>query len=171
AAAAQLGAAEPALKDLTSQTEGALAKLVLNQLASLPQPDASQQVWRFDIPFTLAGNPSSAKLEIEREAYREGQGESDSAQDSAPWTVTVELNPPGLGKFGGKVTLHQGAINAFFWSDDPTTADLVRDNLPLLEARLEAAGLKTGRLDASVGVAPASAAKPLSSMPLLDLHA
>lgn len=172
--AASLGATmEPALKNLASQAEGALAKMVLNQLASLPQPDANQQVWRFDIPFTLAGHPESARLEIEREANRDGEGSGQDGSDpeSAPWTVTVELSPPGLGKFGGKVTLHQGAINAFFWSDDPATAELVQDNLPLLQARLEAVGLKTGRLDASMGVAPSSsstAGRP--AMPLLDLH-
>lgn len=161
----------PALKDLTSQTEGALAKLVLNQLASLPQPDANQQIWRFDIPFTLAGHPESARLEIEREAKREDGSRGESAAENTPWTVTVELSPPGLGKFGGKVTLHQGAINAFFWSDDPATAELVQDNLPLLQARLEAAGLKTGRLDASVGVAPSSDANGRPPTPLLDLRA
>lgn len=172
AAVASLGGAtEPALKDLTSQTEGALAKLVLNQLASLPQPDANQQIWRFDIPFTLAGHPESARLEIEREAKREGGSRGESAAENTPWTVTVELSPPGLGKFGGKVTLHQGAINAFFWSDDPVTAELVQDNLPLLQARLEAAGLKTGRLDASVGVAPSSGANGRPPTPLLDLRA
>lgn len=157
---------EPALQDLVSQTEGALAKLVLNQLASLPQTDANQQIWRLDIPFTLAGQPESAKLEIEREANKGGHAQSDHA----PWAVIVELNPPGLGKLGGKLTLSQGTINAFFWSENPTTAALVHDNLPLLQARLEAVGLKTGQLNASIGVSPTSSAqRPRTN--LLDLHA
>lgn len=162
--------AEQSLKDLSDQTEGALAKLVLNQLSSLPQPDANQQVWRLDIPFTLAGQPESAKLEIEREAQEDGS-QASTNPENAPWTVTVEVNPPGLGKLGGKITLHQGAVNAFFWSDTPATAELVRDNLPLLEAKLEAAGLKTGRLDASVGIAPTAETDRRPQPHLLDLRA
>lgn len=164
---------EASLKELSGQAEGALAKLVLNQLSSLPQLDASQQTWRVDIPFTLAGQPESAKLEIEREIHREeGDGEhASSGQEEAAWSVTVELNPPGLGKLGGKITLLQGTVSAYFWSGDPAIAELVHDNLPLLQARLEAVGIKTGRLDAAMGVAPPSESERRQRMRLLDLHA
>ncbi|TAN48195.1 MAG: hypothetical protein EPN21_15485, partial [Methylococcaceae bacterium] len=162
-------ALEPALKALSHQAEGALAKLVLNQLASLPQPDANQQIWRVDIPFTLAGHAESAKLEIEREDQRAArEGEEQGGKPS--WSVTVDLSPPGLGKLGGKLTLYDHTINAFFWSENPITAELIRDNLPLLQARLESVGLKTGELNAAQGVSPHAKDKEPHAN-LLDLRA
>jgi len=142
---------ESELKELLNRTESALAKIVLDQLASAPQPDSTTQNWRLDLPFQNQGRAETASLQISRDGGRQGGGEGDA---SLPWAVTLELKPPGLGTLHSRLTLYRGEVSGVFWSDAPATAELVRQHLDILDFRLRAAGLKTGQLDAAVGTPP-----------------
>lgn len=150
AAVIPAAARESELKDLLNKTESALAKIVLDQLASARQPDSTAQSWRLDLPFQNQGRAETASLKISREGGRQG-GEADANQS---WAVTLELKPPGLGTLHSRLTLYRGEVSGVFWSDAPATAELVRQHLDILDFRLRAAGLKTGQLDAAVGTPP-----------------
>jgi flagellar hook-length control protein FliK len=148
------------LKELLNKTESALAKIVLDQLASAPRPDSTAQSWRLDLPFHNQGQSETASLKISREGGHRNGGE---AERNSPWAVTLELDPPGLGKLYSRLTLLNGELSGVFWSEMPATAELVGQHLDRLDARLRAAGLKTGRLNAAVGAPPepvSSQAKP-----------
>lgn len=142
---------EGELKDLLNKTESALAKIVLDQLASAPQPDSATQSWRLDLPFQNQGRAEAASLTISREG---GHQAGSEAEANLPWAVTLELKPPGLGVLHSRLTLYRGEVSGVFWSDAPATAELVRQHLDILDFRLRAAGLKTGQLDAAVGTPP-----------------
>jgi hypothetical protein len=155
---------DSALDALAQKVEGALARVGLNQLASLPQPDGGQS-WRLEIPCADGDRSNAAKLLIESEQRRQSSGES-----APSWSVNLELSPPGLGAFCARIVLTGGRIDAYLWSDRAGTAGLIQGHREFLRARLEQAGLAVGRLDALEH--PPSPARPeRPAAPLLDLRA
>lgn len=162
-AALNLALENPATaKALLSKTESALARIVLDQLASLPQDHSRQCVWQLEIPFTDGDRTDAAKLRINRE--RKTRQELD--QDH--WSVELELHPPGLGTVHSRITLAGESIDTYFWSDQENTTHLIREHLDLLSARYSQAGLEVGQLSANSGAAP-TGGKPYALLPkLLD---
>lgn len=149
-------------KALLNKTEGAIARIVLDQLASLPQNDGKQNVWQLEIPFTDGQHTGAVKLKINRD------GKARQAGEQANWTVVLELNPPGLGTLHSRISLVGDVIDTYFWSDRQATTALIQDHLDLLFARYTQAGLAVGQLNALDGAPPASA-KPSDSALLPSL--
>jgi hypothetical protein len=147
--------AERGLKDLLKKTEGALAKIMLDQLASLPQNDG-QQAWRLEIPLSAGAHGEFVRLGI-----REERSADVNDGTASGWSVLLELNPPGLGEIQCRINVVGDRIDAFFFSQEALTADLILVNLNLLESRLRQAGLAPTQLDAQVGSFRKSARDPL----------
>jgi len=154
-------------KALLNKTEGAIARIVLDQLASLPQNDGKQNVWQLEIPFTDGRHTDAVKLKINRD------GKARQAGEQSGWTVVLELNPPGLGALHSRISLVGDVIDTYFWSDRQTTTALIQDHLDLLSARYTQAGLAVGQLNALDGAPPSSAKSPDSVLlpSLLDERA
>lgn len=156
------------VRALLHKTEGALAKLALDQLASLPSNDNGPQIWRMEIPFFAAdGRADTLKLKFSKESpARPEKGEET-------WSVLLELNPPGLGPVHGRVALRGGRVDAWLWGDRPDTTRLIRAHLEALAARLRQVGVETGRLEALEQAPPNlfDNAAPLSNLPLLSERA
>lgn len=159
-AAAELPDETAGIRTLQQHTEGALARIVLDQLSSLPQGDGKPMVWQMEIPFTDDGRPDSAKFKIVRE-------QSHAAQPGqAFWSVILEVSPPGLGTIHSRITLCGERVDTYFWSDIDATSSLIEGNLDLLAARMQQAGLQVGELNSLPG-APADAGAttaPLASL-------
>ncbi|MGR9051574.1 MAG: flagellar hook-length control protein FliK [Gammaproteobacteria bacterium] len=149
------------LEELLQKAETGVAKMVLDQLASLPKEDGTQ-IWRFDIPFIKDEKAALLKLAIEREQHRSGPP-GDSA-----WSVTVTITPPNLGTVHCKVSYLDGVVNTHFWSQEGSVARLIENNIEFLRRQLEAAGLKTGLMDAHEGMPAQLAVHGLGSERLLD---
>jgi len=154
-------------KALLNKTEGAIARIVLDQLASLPQNDGKQNVWQLEIPFTDGRHTDAVKLKINRD------GKARQAGGPSDWTVVLELNPPGLGTLHSRISLAGDVIDTYFWSDRQATTALIQDHLDLLSARYAQAGLAVGQLNALDGAPPSSAKSPDSALlpSLLDERA
>ena len=150
------------LELLAHKVEGALARITLDQLASLPQPDGSQ-LWRMEIPFGTGQEGDAAKLLIASEE-REGKAGGRS------WSITLELQPPGLGSFCARILWNGARIDTYLWSDRPETLERMRENTETLRARLQQAGLVVGHL-AALERAPAREKTETAAVPLLDLRA
>ncbi|QSA98833.1 flagellar hook-length control protein FliK [Methylococcus sp. EFPC2] len=161
-----LGTDAPELRNLLLKAEGALARIVLDQLASQPQIDGKQVLWQLQIPYTDGNQAESAKLKILREHIRR------DGREQAFWSVVLELNPPGLGTVHSRISLTGGQIDSYFWSDRPATARLIDAHLDVLAARLQQAGLAIGQLDTLPG-APADihASAPIPPAGLLSERA
>lgn len=150
-------------KALFNKTEGAIARIVLDQLASLPQNDDPQNLWQLEIPFTDGHHTDCVKLKINRES------KANQASDQTNWSVVLELNPPGLGTLHSRISLVGDVIDTYFWSDQPTITALVQEHLDLLSTRYTQVGLTVGQLNALEG-APVNAksSDPLLLPTLLD---
>ena len=153
--------AESLDKSLFNKTEGAIARIVLDQLASLPQNDGKQNTWQIEIPFTDGHHTDSVKLKINPE------NKTNQASDQANWSVVLELNPPGLGTLHSRISLVGDVIDTYFWSDQQTTTALVREHLDLLSTRYTQAGLTVGQLNALEGAPVNDKSSGTSLMPTL----
>lgn len=153
------------LVELLGKVEGAIAKLVLDQLAAAPLEENGKQIWPFELPFLDGHRLDSAKLLICRERAR-----SETGSPSYGWSVMLELHPPALGKIHCKIGLHGEQINTYFWSERKATAELIKAHAMLLDQRLRQAGLQPVHLEVNQG-APPQAASAIPSKPLVDTHA
>lgn len=147
---------------LARKVEGALARISLDQLDSLPKPEGAP-LWRLEIPYTADQHSDTAKLLIS------GEGKRGDGNTGRNWSINLELHPPGLGSFCARIVFAGGKIDTYLWSDQPDTVNLISANSEQLRARLEQAGLAVGHLTA-LAQAPASSRNDTPAVPLLDLR-
>lgn len=152
------------LKNLQHKTENTVAKLVLDQLMSLPKEDNPKQLWIIDIPFIDRQQAESVRIEVQRDKENKQQsGNSD-------WSVNITITPPGLGTIHCIVSYRNDVINTFFKSQNTQTTELIKHNLDYLKNQLEESGLKTGHMDAHDGAqkTPAAHTHQLAGKKLFD---
>jgi uncharacterized protein (UPF0147 family) len=152
------------LKNLQHKTENTVAKLVLDQLMSLPKEDNPKQLWIIDIPFIDRQQAESVRIEVQQDKENKHQS------GNGDWSVNITITPPGLGTIHCIVSYNNGVINTFFKSRNTQTTELIKHNLDYLKNQLEESGLKTGHMDAHDGVQKTPAAHPhqLSGKKLFD---
>jgi flagellar hook-length control protein FliK len=130
---------------LLNKTEGAIARIVVDQLASLPKNDVQQNSWQIQIPYTHGQHTDTVQLNISREP------KPSKGNEKPNWSVVLELNPPGLGKLQSRISLIDDRIDTYFWSDQQAIAALVHANLSQLADSYTEAGLAVGNLNALEG--------------------
>jgi hypothetical protein len=155
--------AEAAARTLEGQVEGALARIQLGQLASLPGDDG-RQAWLAELPVRTEDGADLWRLKLGPE-----DGGGAEAGAAGAWSAELAFNLPGLGPMVARVSLRGTTVSTMFWSEAPATAGIVGRSLPDLEGLLEAAGLEVGRLQSHAGLPPPAPATPLP--PLLDVQA
>ena len=150
------------LKQLQNSGENSVAKLVLDQLNSLPKEDSPKQIWHFEIPYVDQKNSQTLSLQIAKD--KENQAENGKEN----WSVNITLNPPNLGKLHCKISCSDQIVNTHFWSDLSNTTDLIKRNLDHLKSQLEASGLKTGQMESYQDTPTFNPTTNLSSRNLID---
>ena len=142
---------ENQIKELMSKTEGAVAKITLNQLASAnAESSGNRQTWQIEIPFLSNQSSESIFLQIERE----DTSNSQHPEEEQKWTISLEMNPPKLGLIKNKLSLNKQHVNADFWADNPETRDLIQQHLDVFKKQLINANLQPERIQASNGTGP-----------------
>jgi len=154
------------LKEIQSKTEGALARLMLNQLQSLPQEDSNKQVWAIDLPFTdKKEKVTSVKIQIE-----ENNKKADDSEHKN-WSATITLTPPNMQMLHCKISYLNQAIHTNFWSEHKQTTQLIQNNLDYLRQRLDQAGLTPGNMSAHQQKQSQQTEFSLDNKPLFDDNA
>ncbi len=157
------GKSDP-LPELAAKASGALARIVLDQLASLPKPDTQILTWQLEIPFR-----DGERLETLRLTIAGGKQAKGAAYELLPWTVDLEIEPPGLGRIRIKLVLQGKKISSYFWGETATTTRLLEHHLHTLARRFRAAGLEPNHLQAIPQSQPERPAASLPAAgPLLD---
>jgi hypothetical protein len=143
-----------AIAGLQQCTEAALARLVLNQIDSLPRDASAATPLVVELPLRWGERPGVLRLHIEPDdaARRETR--------AAPgWTVWLSLEPGDLGPVHCRLQLSGECVSTAFWAEREATAALLRDNLDELQAGLQREGLTPGHLHCQAGTPP-QAARP-----------
>lgn len=150
-AAATLSAHTPvqaALQHLLEDTDGALARQTLLQIASLPGPagdpsaskiDSSIPRWNFEIPFATPQGTAMAQFEISRDG---GGREANAAK--ATWRARFSLNVEPAGPVHAQVALNGDRTSVRMWAERPATAAQLRAGVSQLTQALSRAELKPG---------------------------
>jgi len=147
-----------------SEVDGALARIELNQLRSLPRPDGTHPGWLVEIPVRTPDHVDVLTLHLEPDESPAGRG------GRRGWSVSLSLDLEALGPIRAHVGWQDGAVSATLWAERTATVETLRRHAAELVEALHEAGLKTAAVQCYAGPGPAM---PEPSLPdrLLDLTA
>jgi hypothetical protein len=139
---------------LIAETDGALARQTLLQIASLPdQPDLPRtdttQRWSFEIPFATPQGTSIAQFEVSRDACA-----PHADPQARTWRARFSLDVEPMGPVHALVALSGARTSVTLWAERPATATRLTESAPMLSDALRAAELEPAEFQLRVG-APA----------------
>jgi hypothetical protein len=143
-----------AAERLIAETDGALARQTLLQVASLPeQPDLPRadtaQRWSFEVPFATPQGTSIAQFEVSRD----GRALKSDPQ-ARVWRARFSLDVEPMGPVHAMIALSGVRASVSLWAERLTTATQLNENAPLLSEALRAAALEPADFQLRVGAPP-----------------
>ena len=151
-----------ALQQILDDTDGAIARQTLLQIASLPgQADPSSQRvdatprWNFEIPFATPQGTAIAQFEISRDG-----GGREAGAAKAVWRARFSLNVEPAGPVHALVSLNGDRTSVRMWAERPATASQLRAGVSQLTQALSRAELTPGDIVIRDGAPPQPAAAP-----------
>ncbi|MCW8906068.1 MAG: flagellar hook-length control protein FliK [Sedimenticola sp.] len=151
--------------ELKGAAEGALARVQMHQLASLPQEDNSlRQVWQFELPIRHPEGNDEFLIRFEKESGRQDQS-------SDRWSVTLDFNIPPAGPMSVRLSLVDGVLSSHFTAEKVESVEQIERFLPRLNDALTSAGLNVGKLSTRLGSVGSGPERPSTTPPLLDERA
>jgi len=138
--------------DLLQQSEAALARLQLSQLAALPREgERGLLEWLFELPVRRGDDIDLWALRVFREPQEQAKG---SHPPSPCWSVQLAFDLPGLGPMQAQVRLSGEQVSTRFWAQQADTLPVIREHLHELRRALTDAGIEVGDLDCQAGIMP-----------------
>lgn len=143
---------------LLEQTDAALARQTLLQVASLPdRPELgsassnnTQPRWSFEIPFATPQGTAVAQFEISRD----GGNEVEAAAPARVWRARFTLDVEPTGPVHALVSLIGDKTAVRMWAERPETAAQLRANTDALSQALRQAELEPGDILVGEGAPP-----------------
>jgi hypothetical protein len=140
---------ETTLQHLLSDTDGAIARQTLLQIASLPgqsdpsatRVDASTPRWNFEIPFATAQGTAMAQFEISRDG-----GGRDVDPAKRVWRARFSLDVEPAGPVHALISLNGDRTSVRMWAERPATASQLRAGVSQLTQALSRAELNPGEI-------------------------
>jgi Flagellar hook-length control protein FliK len=138
---------EATLQHLLTDTDGAIARQTLLQVASLPgqtdpaagRVDASVPRWNFEIPFATPQGTAMAQFEISRD-----EGGNAVAPAKQVWRARFSLDVEPAGPIHALVSLNGERTSVRMWAERPATASQLRAGISQLSQALSRAELQPG---------------------------
>ncbi len=138
---------EAAMQHLLADTDGAIARQTLLQVASLPDQvstttgrvDPVAPRWNFEIPFATPQGTAMAQFEISREG---GGTEAEAAKRI--WRARFSLDVEPAGPVHALVSLNGERTSVRMWAERPATVDQLRAGVSQLSQALSRAELQPG---------------------------
>ena len=137
------------LMQLFKEVEGVHNKIQLNQLNSLKEPEPGSTVasWLFDVPIKDKQALDLLQLQIDQHK----QQDNDS-QDDDIWNVKLRLDTHNLGPVQATVTLQSEDVKVIIRAEREDSAQLLEDNLPILDEAMKKLGISISHSSCSSGV-------------------
>jgi hypothetical protein len=136
------------------QTEAALARIQMHQLAALPRDgERGFLEWLFEFPIRRGEDLDLWSMRL----FRDPTGQPPRDRFPAPaWSVQLAFDLPGLGPMQAQVRLAGEQISTRFWAEQTATLPLLREHLPELRQALLRIGLEVSELECQGGSMQAS---------------
>ncbi len=160
------------VQHLLSDTDAAIARQTLHQVASLPDRvdaavaqrlDQATPRWSFEIPFAVPHGTAIAQFEISRDG---GQG-SEAEAGKKVWCARFSLDVEPTGPIHAVISLTGEKTSVRMWAERPATAQQLQAGAGQLTQALIRANLQPGDIVVREG-APQQAA-PASAGHFLDM--
>ncbi len=138
---------------LLAQTEAALARLRLTQIASLPgdpetatgRSDKPAHELTFELPFAVGERTVVVQFKLSREGAKR-TGEPDDG-----WSLRFSLDAEPLGPVHGAVVLRQEKVSVTLWAEGGEAAEMLRGGLSSLRQTLDGPAFDIGELQVLTG--------------------
>jgi hypothetical protein len=160
------------VQHLLADTDAAIARQTLHQVASLPERvdaavaqrmDQATPRWSFEIPFAVPHGTAVAQFEISRDG---GQG-SEAESAKKVWCARFSLDVEPTGPIHAVISLTGEKTSVRMWAERPATAQQLQAGAGQLTQALIRANLQPGDIVVREG-APQQAA-PASAGHFLDM--
>ncbi len=139
----------PELLRLLKEVEGVHQKLQMNQLIMLKEPEITSSTtssWLFDVPVKDKHNLDIVQMQIDQQ-----KNAQDDEEDNDIWNVKLRLDTQNLGPVQASVTLHQDDVKVIIKAEKTESAQLLTENLNVLELALAKLELTMSHLSCSCG--------------------
>lgn len=152
--------AETAMHHLLADTDGAIARQILLQVASLPERtdasglrvDAGASHWNFEIPFATPQGTAMAQFEISRD----GAG-NEVAAAKRVWRARFSLDVEPAGPVHALISYSSERTSVRMWAERPATVAQMRASAAELGQALNRAELQPGDIVVGEGTPPQAA--------------
>jgi len=139
-------------RHLIADTDAALDRVRLFQLASLPDPNTAQAgrapLHTVEIPLRLGNELSMAQFQVLRDGG--GQGSTEAPAERG-WQMRFSVNYAVLGEVGAQITLRGHRVSVALWAERQATATALEAMLPELRPGLSARGIEPVALNCRFG--------------------
>lgn len=129
------------VETISKQIESAVARIEVNQARIVTTNETQVPVWTIESPIKDNPDHDSLRLEIQPDNTNESDNEKQNG-----WTVNLKIDFERLGSISAKISLLDKEITASLWSENNTFADLINENLNVLDKQIERAGLTVNKL-------------------------
>lgn len=152
------------VRQLLDDTDGAIARQTLLQVASLPDRvdvsgakfDLTTPRWSFEIPFATPQGAAVAQFEV----ARDGSGNGEEGSVNKVWRARFSLDVEPAGPVHAIVSLVGDTTSVRMWAERPMTAAQLRANTAQLAHALRSAELEPGNIVIGEGEPPQAASAP-----------
>jgi hypothetical protein len=139
-------------RTLLADTDAALNRLRLMQIASLPDPSLSPvqkaALFTAEIPLQFGNELSLAQFQV----MRDGGGQAaPEAPGERGWQMRFAVNYAVLGEVGAQITLRGKRVSVALWAERQATAEALETLLPELGPGLAARGIEPVALHCRLG--------------------
>lgn len=155
------GATEPVTR-ARAGTEAALARLVLDQVASLKDDGATtraanpaerqQPQWTFEVPVLIDGRSGSLRFQVTRDGGERHEGPAERRQ--ASWRLRLAFAIEPLGPIRAQVGLVGGRVAVGIWAERPATVVALSAHSGELRDALVAADFDVDEIHLAEGLPP-----------------
>jgi hypothetical protein len=137
---------------LIADTDAALDRVRLFQLASLPDPNTAQAgrtlLHTVEIPLRLGNELSMAQFQVLRDGGGQGSAEAPAERG---WQMRFSVTYAVLGEVGAQITLRGRRVSVALWAERQATATALDAMLPELRPGLSARGIEPVALNCRFG--------------------
>ena len=154
----------PSLSDLSKMAEGAVSRLVLNQLATVENINEGRFLWQLEIPVHQDNELDVVSLNIEKRQA----GDTEEMEDA--WQISLALDLPMLGSIQVQLNYNRGGLSSALWARESASNLLLSRELDQLRANLQAHGLEVKNLVSHTG-SPPVAKNTVRRLPILSAQA
>lgn len=146
----------PDLGSLLRLTAALLSRIQHHQFQSMGQTQtftdgSSQTVWQLDLPLRDGQQFSQVQMRIQQDQSAANERHGEQAPQ---WEIRLAFNLDHLGPLQAIARLHKDRVSSEFWAEQPSTLQLVRNELDQLRDRLLTRGLDVGELSCHHGSPP-----------------